>query len=158
MALENEPIVEEMDEAEDTTKNNYLIFMIDNEEYGVEVTYIKEIMQMIPITQVPQTPSYLKGIINLRGDIIPIIDVRDRFRKAPKEYDTMTCIVVIVYKEYILGMIVDSVLETLIIEEHDILPPPNVKLNYYNQFIRNIGRNEKRFKLLMDLERFLLDD
>ena len=113
---------------------------------------------MVPITRVPQTPSYVKGIINLRGEIIPSIDVRSRFHKEHRPYDHLTCIVVVVYQEYVLGMIVDSVKEVPYIAEHDILPPPNVKLNYYNQFIRNIGRLNERFILLMDLDRFLLDD
>ena len=143
---------------EDTTKDKYLTFVIEDEEYGVEIANIKEIISICPITKVPQTVTYVKGIINLRGDIIPVIDVRNRFMKSSKEYDDLTCIVVIEYREYSLGLIVDNVKEVMYIDEQNILPPPSAKLNYYNQFIRNIGRVGDGIKLLLDLDRFLMDD
>lgn len=139
-------------------KDQYLTFIIENEEYGIEIAHIKEIISICPITLVPETPDYLEGIISLRGDIIPVIDVRKRFLIAPKEYDELTCIVVIEYSGYSLGLIVDSVKEVLYIKEENVLPPPSDKLNYYNQFIKNIGRAGERPKLLLSLDRFLIQD
>lgn len=155
MSTENDQMLTQEVVEEDTTKDKFLTFVIDAEEYGIEIANIKEIISICAITQVPECPSYVKGIINLRGDIIPVIDVRNRFMKESKEYDELTCIVVIEYGEYSLGLIVDNVKEVMFINEENILPPPSAKLNHYNQFIKNIGRIGERIVLLMDLGRFL---
>ncbi|MCL2617700.1 MAG: chemotaxis protein CheW [Defluviitaleaceae bacterium] len=140
---------------EDTTKDKFLTFIIDDEEYGIEIAMIREIISICKITKVPESPSYVEGIINLRGDIVPVINVRNRFNKPWKEYDTLTCIVVIEYTNYKIGLIVDSVNEVAYIQEANILPPPSSKINYYNQFIRNIGRIDENVKLLLDLDKLL---
>lgn len=150
--------VDGVEMGEDTTKDKFLTFVIDTEEYGIEIANIKEIIKLTRITRVPESPPYVEGIINLRGDIVPVIDVRKRFGKSTKEYDTLTCIVVIDYVKYRIGLIVDSVNEVMYIHEENILPPPSSKLNYYNQFIRNIGRADDGVKLLLDLEKLLADD
>ena len=142
---------------EDTMKDMFFIFEIDNEDYGVEVANVKEIISMQKITKVPKMPGYIEGITNLRGDLIGVIDVRKRFGKVPREYDEQTCIVVIMYTGYNLGLIVDGVKATQTIEPEDISPPPSAKLNSYNQFIRNIGKVGNSVKLLLDLDRFLVE-
>jgi purine-binding chemotaxis protein CheW len=139
----------------DTTKDKFLTFIIDDEEYGIEIAMIREIISICKITKVPESDSYVEGIINLRGDIVPVIDVRKRFSKMPREYDALTCIVVIEYNNHKIGLIVDSVNEVAYIHEENILPPPSSKINYYNQFIRNIGRVDEDVKLLLDLDRLL---
>ena len=141
-----------------TLKDQYLTFVIEDEEYGIEIANIKEIISVTPITLVPETPKYLEGIISLRGDIIPVIDVRKRFLKQSKEYDELTCIVVIEYSEYSVGLVVDAVKEVMYISEENILPPPSDRLNYYNQFIKNIGRVGNDMKLLLDLDKFLVQE
>lgn len=153
MSIDNEQLVEVQEE--DTTKDQYLTFEIDNEDYGVSISNIKEIISICPITLVPETPEYLEGIINLRGDIIPVIDVRKRFGKMPREYDELTCIVVIEHDQFTIGLIVDRVKEVMYIEGDNVLPPPSAKLSHYNQFVRNIGRVGDGVKLLLDLEKFL---
>jgi len=140
---------------QDTMANMYFIFEIDGEDYGVEVASVKEIISMKKITKVPKMPDFIEGIINLRGDLIGILNVRKRFGKMPKEYDEATCIVVIEYNKYTLGLIVDGVKATQTIEPENVSPPPNAKLNSYNQFIRNIGKVGNSVKLLLDLDRFL---
>jgi len=141
----------------DTMRNMFFIFDIENEEYGIEVAHVREILNIseYPITKVPQLPGYIEGIINMRGDLIGVLDVRKRFGKMPKEYDEQTCIVVISYNGYTLGLIVDGVRATQTIQPENISQPPSAKLNSYNQFIRNIGMVGNGVKLLMDLERFL---
>ena len=149
----------DMNTQDDTIKDQYLTFTIEEEDYGVEVAYVKEIIKMKAITRVPEMPSFVEGILNLRGDLIGVIDVRKRFGKPWKEYDVETCIIVIVYNEYTLGLIVDAVQETTIITEDRIEAPPSAKLNFANQFIRNIGKiTDEDVKLLLDVERFLLQD
>lgn len=143
---------------DDTIKDQYLTFAIEDEDYGVEIAYVKEIIKMTSITKVPEMPDFIEGLINLRGDLIGVLDVRKRFNKPPKEHDEETCIIVVVFGDYTLGMIVDAVQETAIIPEDRISPPPSAKLSYANQFIRNIGKVGEEVKLLMDVERFLAQD
>ncbi|MCL2224028.1 MAG: chemotaxis protein CheW [Defluviitaleaceae bacterium] len=143
---------------DDTIKDQYLTFAIEGEDYGVEIAYVKEIIKMTPITKVPEMPNFIEGLINLRGDLIGVIDVRKRFDKQPKEHDEETCIIVIMYEDYTLGMIVDAVQETAIIPKERIFAPPSAKLSYANQFIRNIGKVGEEVKLLLDVERFLAQE
>ena len=164
MSTENEQNISETIRdyiGEDTTKDKYLTFEVNEEDYGVEIIYIKEIISVCAITRVPHMPSYVKGIINLRGDIIPVIDVRERFMIAPKEYDELTCIVVIENSGYILGLIVDNVKEVTFIDESKVANTPNVKLKYHNQFIRNIGKmgseDQEEVILLLNLEKVLME-
>jgi purine-binding chemotaxis protein CheW len=143
---------------DDTIKDQYLTFAIEDEDYGVEIAYVKEIIKMTPITKVPEMPSFIEGLINLRGDLIGVLDVRKRFGKPSKEHDEETCIIVLNYGEFTLGMIVDAVQETATIPDERISAPPSAKLSYANQFIRNIGKVGAEVKLLMDVERFLAQD
>lgn len=143
---------------EDTQKNKYLTFVIDNEEYGIEIYNIMEIIGIEEVTNVPHTPDYVKGIINLRGSIIPILDVRTRFRKPEVEYTDRTCIVVATYKKIVIGLIVDSVREVLSIPQEFIQAPPQAKAGYQNEFIRNIGKIGDNVKLLLDLGKLLSED
>jgi len=153
MAVSNQSM-----EQEDTMKDMFFIFEIDDEDYGIEVANVKEIISVPNITKVPKLPSFIEGIINLRGDLIGVISVRTRFRKQPKEYDENTCIVVIIYNGNTLGLIVDGVKATQTITSDNVSPPPNAKLNSYNQFIRNIGKTSTGVKLLLDLDRFLAQE
>ena len=111
---------------EDTQKDRYLTFSLGKESYGVEVRYVIEIIGIQSITEVPEMPGYVRGIINLRGKIIPVMDVRLRFKKEPKEYNDRTCIVVIDIKGVSIGLIVDSVSEVITIPEQDVVDPPKM--------------------------------
>ena len=151
-----EMMLDEQVNAQDAMKDMFFIFEIDGEDYGVEVAYVREIIPMQKITRVPKMPHFIEGITNLRGDLIGVLDIRKRFGKVPKEYDEHTCIVVILYNNYNLGLIVDSVKAALTIKSENVSPPPIAKLNTYNQFIRNIGKvGPSDVKLLLDLEKFL---
>jgi len=158
MAIEHDPLLNRDIEVEDSIKDQYLTFEIDGEDYGVGLSNVKEIIKIRPVVKVPEMPDYIEGITNLRGDLIGVLDVRKRFRKPPKEYDESTCIVVIVFEEHTLGLIVDAVKETATINEEFVSPPPSAKLSHANIYIRNIGRVDGSVKLLLDLERFLLQD
>ena len=143
---------------DDILRNQYLTFAIEDEDYGVEIAYVNEIIKMQPITKVPDMPSFIEGITSLRGELIGVIDVRKRFGKPSKEHDEETCIIIMSYEEYTLGIIVDAVQETAIIKKENIAPPPSAKLSFSNQFIRNIGRVGDEVKLLLDVERFFAQD
>ncbi len=139
----------------DEIKDQFLTFAVDKEIYGVEIDNIKEIIKVCNITKIPHTESYLKGIINLRGDIIPVIDVRLRFGKQEKEYDELTCIIVIEYQGNTVGFIVDEVKEVMFIYEKDLIAPPDAKHDFKNVFIKNIGKTNSGVKLIIDLDNFV---
>ncbi|NMB34458.1 MAG: purine-binding chemotaxis protein CheW [Clostridium sp.] len=142
---------------EDTQKDKYLTFVIGKEVYGIEIKFVTEIIGIQPITQVPELPNYVKGIINLRGKIVPVIDVRLRFKKEPRDYNDRTCIVVIDIKEISVGLIVDSVAEVVDISEEDIVPPPNTNTGFNNRYIKGIGKMDEQVKLIIDCNEFLDD-
>lgn len=154
MAILNE-IVET---AEDTQKGKFLTFSICNEVYGFEIKYVTEIIGIQEITEVPELPTYVKGIINLRGQIIPVMDVRLRFKKDAMEYNDRTCIVVIDIHDISIGLIVDHVAEVLVISPENIVAPPAVKTGFYNRYIKGIGKVGTAVKLLLDCEKLLKDD
>jgi len=143
---------------EDTQKDRYLTFTLGKESYGVEVRYVIEIIGIQSITEVPEMPGYVRGIINLRGKIIPVMDVRLRFKKEPKEYNDRTCIVVIDIKGVSIGLIVDSVSEVITIPEQDVVDPPKMSKGFKNRYIKKIGKVRNEVKLLLDCEKLLDED
>jgi purine-binding chemotaxis protein CheW len=136
---------------EDTQKGKFLTFIIGREEYAIEIKYVTEIIGGIQaITEVPEVPNYIRGIINLRGKIIPVMDVNIRFRKEPKPYDDRTCITVIDIDDLSVGLIVDNVAEVLSIAEENIVLPPDIKTGFHNRFIKGIGKVGDTVKLILD--------
>jgi purine-binding chemotaxis protein CheW len=144
---------------EDTQKGKFLTFSLGAEVYGIEIKFVTEIIGMQPITEVPDLPEYVKGIINLRGKIIPVIDVRLRFKKSAAEYNDRTCIVVVDIRGISVGLIVDTVAEVLTIADQDIVPPPQLNNgSYYQRFTKAIGKVGDDVKLILDSDRLLNDD
>ncbi len=143
---------------EDTQKGRYLTFVIEDEGYGLEIQYVTEIIGIQKITEVPDLPVFLKGIINLRGKIIPVMDVRLRFSKPPMAYHDRTCIIVVDVGGISLGLIVDTVSEVLDIEEKYIVPPPVTLMGSSNQYLKNIGIIGNEVKLLLDCNKLLQED
>ena len=149
----------ELELEEDTQKGKFLTFTLGAEVYGIEIKYVTEIIGMQPVTQVPDLPEYVKGIINLRGKIIPVIDMRLRFKKSSIEYNDRTCIVVVDIHEIAVGLIVDTVAEVLTIAEKDIVPPPQLQSSIYQQrFTKAIGKVGDDVKLILDSDRVLNND
>jgi purine-binding chemotaxis protein CheW len=144
-------------EEEDTQKDKFLTFSIGSEFYGIEIRYVTEIIGIQAITEVPELPNYIRGIINLRGKIIPIMDVRLRFKKPIKEYNDRTCVIVVDIKDVSIGLIVDSVSEVMSIADSDIVPPPDIN-KYGNKYIKGIGKTGSDVKLLLDCDKLLNED
>lgn len=136
----------------------YLIFSLGKEEYGIEIKYVTEIIGMQEITIIPNAIKHLKGVINLRGKIIPVMDVRIRFNKEFKEYHDRTCIIVICIEDILLGLIVDSVVEVLPVIKEEITKPPNLNKNQKNKYIKGIANSGKKMKLLIDCEKLISED
>ncbi len=143
---------------EDTQKEKYLTFSIGNEQYGIEIKYITEIIRIQEITEIPDQPEYIRGVINLRGKIIPTMDVRIRFNKELREYDDRTCIVVVDIMDISVGVIVDRVLEVIRISDESISLPPNFNSDFQNRYIKGIGKTENNVVILLDCNKLLNDD
>ena len=143
-------------EEEDTQKGRYLTFTLDDNIYGLQIRFVTEIIGVQPATRVPETPEYVKGIINLRGRIIPLIDVRLKFGKEEIEYNERTCIIVIDVDSVAVGLIVDKVDDVLSLDDSQIaLPPSSGSVGFENRYIEGIGKVGDMVLLLLDAERVL---
>lgn len=144
----------------DTQKGKYVTFRSGNEYYGLKIQYVNEIIVFQEITEIPETADYVKGLINLRGKIIPVVDVRLRFRQEPVPYTDRTCIIVIQFESTVVGLIVEKIAEVVEIPDECILPSPSVgkadKKN--NKFVSGIGKVDNGVKLLLDPARLLQDE
>lgn len=149
---------ENLEVGEGTKKTRYLTFSLGKEIFGIEIKYVREIIGIQPITEIPEIPDYVKGIINLRGKIIPVMDVRIRFKKEFREYNDRTCIIVVDINNISMGLIVDSVAEVIAIPSTDIVEPPQTNIGFNNRYIKNIARAHNGIKLLIDCERLLSED
>ncbi len=143
------------EEDEDTQKDKFLTFTVGKEDYGLEIYHVTEIIGIQKITEVPDMPDYVKGVINLRGKVIPVMDVRKRFKFDEREYDDRTCIVVVHINDTSLGLVVDTVKEVSDIPEKDIQPPPEIAEGNRQFFIRGLGKVEEEVKILLDAEKLL---
>lgn len=155
--LENEELLEEQ---EDNSLDKYMTFRIGDDVFGIEIKYVSEIIQMQPVTPIPEVEYFIKGLINLRGKIIPVIDVAERFYNEGKPYNDRTCIIVIGVKGIEVGLIVEHIAEVVSIEADNILPPPNSNRMNAEQgrFISGIGKVDGNVKLLLDPIKILSDD
>ena len=140
-------------------EGKYLTFTLADEEYGIGILKIKEIIGMISITSVPQTPEYVKGVINLRGKVIPVIDFRLKFGMEAMEYNERTCIIVleIGHKEMsvMIGIVVDSVSEVLNIKAEDIEDAPHFGTTLAMDYILGMAKSDGSVKILLDIDKIL---
>jgi purine-binding chemotaxis protein CheW len=143
---------------EDAQKGRYLAFMIGSEAYGIEIKYVTEIIGIQSITEMPEMPVYVKGIINLRGRIIPLIDVRLRFGKEARDYDDRTCVIVVGVGGFSYGLIVDSVFEVLSIPDEETSPLPEINNTSGNKYVKLIGKTASGIVLIVDCERLLTSE
>jgi len=144
--------MEEMEE--DTQKGKFLTFSLGAEFYGIDIMYVTEIVGIQSITVVPELPDFIKGIINLRGKIIPVMDARLKFKKEPKDYNDRTCIIVVDVLELSIGIIVDAVSEVLNISDENIVPPPNLNTGG-RKYIKSVGKSDDNITLILDCEKLL---
>lgn len=149
--------IEEMEE--DTQKDKYITFKSNNEYYALEIRIVQEIIGIQAITEIPETEDYIKGLINLRGKIIPVIDVRLRFRQEPFEYTDRTCIIIISVKGTIVGLIVETIAEVVTITEDNITPPPSLGVGMSkNKYVYGLGKVGNSVKMLLDPEKLIKDE
>lgn len=146
------------DDDVDSQKDLYLTFKVGNEEYGIEILHVIEIVVPQKITEVPDTQDYVRGVINLRGMIVPLIDVRTRFKLDKKDFDERTCFVVVDMNTVTVGLVVDSVSDVLSILPENIAPPPRVQKGASGRFIKGMGKVDDEVKILLDLEKMLTEE
>jgi purine-binding chemotaxis protein CheW len=143
-------------------EGKYLTFSLANEEYGIGILKIKEIIGMMPITTVPQTPEFVKGVINLRGKVIPVIDLRLRFGIDAMDYTERTCIIVVEIEGTVgtvqLGIVVDSVSEVLNIKGEDVEETPTFGTKLNTDYILGMAKIENSVKILLDIDKVLRSD
>lgn len=140
-------------------EGKYLTFTLAGEEYGISILKVKEIIGLMAITMVPQTPEYVKGVINLRGKVIPVVDLRLKFSMPDMEYTERTCIIVVEIRagatSILIGIVVDSVSEVLNIRAGEIEETPNFGSRLQTDYILGMAKAGEGIKILLDIDRVL---
>lgn len=154
--LDLEDIAEELDE--DALKDRFLSFHLGKESYGIEIRHVTEIIVLQEITLVPDLPEFIIGVVNLRGNIISVMDMRKRFRMETKEYDDRTCIVVVNINGFAIGLLVDTVNEVLNIPEEQVDPPPKTHSGAGSSYIMGMGKIGDQVKILLNMEKILEEE
>jgi len=148
---------------EELTKiNSYLSFNLGDEEFATHVGKVLNILEMTDITEVPRSPEYMKGVINLRGTVLPVIDTRIKFGMTPTVYTTNTCIVVMEVEmegdTVQVGALVDSVQAVLELDDTQIQPPPSIGSKYKSEFIYGMAKSKEKFIMLLNMEKVFSSD
>jgi len=137
----------------------YLTFSLEKEEYGIGILKVKEIIGMMPITSVPRTPEFVKGVVNLRGKVIPVLDLRTKFEMASIPYTERTCIIVVEidseHATILIGIVVDSVCEVLNIREDEIEETPKFGTQLKHDYILGMAKRDGGVKILLNIDRVL---
>ncbi|MGD8781793.1 MAG: chemotaxis protein CheW [Ignavibacteria bacterium] len=140
-----------------TETRSYLAFALDKEIFGVDVLQIREILEYTNITRIPQLPAYICGVINLRGSVVPVIDMREKFGLNKTDITVDTCIVVVEInidgETCVIGALVDSVEEVFELEPNQIEPAPRMGTRLNTKFIRGMGKRDERFIILLDIDK-----
>ena len=135
----------------------YLTFKLGEEVFALEVANVREILEFIPITKVPRTPDFMTGVINLRGSVVPVTDMRLKFGMSETEKTVNTCIIVVEVnidgEKALLGALVDSVQEVFELEAQQIEPPPRLGLGMKTEFIEGMGKRDNRFVIILDIDK-----
>ena len=140
-------------------EGKYLTFTLAGEEYGIGILKVREIVGMMNITRIPQTPSYVKGVVNLRGKVIPVVDLRLKFGIEAMDYTDRTCIIVVeivgTAKDIPMGVVVDAVSEVINIRQSDIEETPNFGTRIDTDYILGMAKTNGGVKILLDIDRVL---
>jgi len=144
-----------IDNNQSTNQFQLVSFKIGEEEFGVNILEVQEIIRMVEITSVPQTPGYVKGVINLRGKVIPVVDLRKRLKMESRQHDHNTRIVVVDVENEIMGLIVDSVSEVLRIPAGSIEPPPDIITGLDAEYIKGVVKLEEKLLMSLDLSKIV---
>lgn len=146
-----------MSEEQTFEQDQLVVFEVGEESFGIDISLVQEIIRLQPITEVPRAPMYVKGVINLRGKVIPVVDLRERFSLGEGEETKATRIVVVNVLGNTVGMIVDAVSEVLRLATDAIEPPSTIIESVGSQYLNGIGKLEERLIILLDLDKLLVE-
>jgi len=152
----DEPFADQ--DIEDTQKDKFLTFRVGKENYGIGIKHVTEIIGIQDITEVPETRDFIKGVINLRGKVIPVVDVRTRFKLESRAYDSRTCIVVVTIEDKEVGLVVDTVNGVATIPKAQIEPPPNIQKGSKSAYVEGMGKLNNEVNILLNVNRLLLEE
>ena len=144
---------------EEVQENKYLMCKFGGEVYGIDIQHVTDIIELQKITEVPDMPKYVKGVINLRGQVIPVIDLRLRFGMEQREYDDRTVITVVKIKDNSIGFIIDTATEVQDIPEKNVDPPPKFQGDAAKRkYVSGLGKVEKEVIILLDIEKLVVQE
>lgn len=151
-----------MDPSQATTPSQFLTFTLDQERYAVEIAKVREVLEFTSVNRVPRTPDFMRGVINLRGNVVPVIDLRLKLGLSPTERTLDSCVVItevlVDGEPVVLGALADSVQEVIELDPASILPPPRMGTRVDTAFIRGMGRRDDQFLIILDIDRVLSED
>jgi len=133
-------------------------FVIENEEFGIDILKVQEIIRPVAVTRVPNAPSFVEGVINLRGRIVPVVDLRKRFGLPEREQDQHTRIIVVELTNKVVGFLMDAVKEVIRVDRSVIEPPPDLAIGIDTHYIKGVAKLEDRLLILLELEEVLSAD
>jgi purine-binding chemotaxis protein CheW len=145
-------------EEEDMQKNRFMVFSLDGENFGIEIRFVDEIIMMQSVAKLPEVPDYIRGVINLRGKIVPVVDMRLKFMKKEAPYTDRTCIVIVTNEDITVGLIVDGVNEVRTIPDEEIAPPPDKRTGAFKRYLMGIAKAQGEILFLMDCNRIFEND
>jgi purine-binding chemotaxis protein CheW len=138
--------------------SQYVTFLLGEETYGISILKLNEIIAYQNCTTIPNVPGFIKGVLNLRGIVVPVIDLRERFSMETKAYDQFTVIMILDVSGRIMGLIVDAVSDVITLNEEDIKPRPNFSTGISTHFIHGMGVKDNKFIILLDVDKLLSDE
>ncbi len=144
--------------SEGSVRNEFLAFKLGHEEYGVDILKVQEIRGYESVTRIANTPEYVKGVVNLRGTIVPIVDMRIRFNLGEPAYDQFTVVIVLNIRNRIIGMVVDSVSDVTTLTSDQMRPAPAMGTTLKTDYLTGIGTLDERLLILVDIERLMTSD
>lgn len=145
-----------------TDNAQYLTFTLDGEVFALEIAKVREVLEFDSVTRVPRTPEFMRGVINLRGNVVPVVDLRLKFGLSPTQATVDTCIVIVEVdidgEPTVLGALADAVQEVIELEARLIEPPPRIGARLRTEFIRGMGRRDDEFLIILDIDRVFSGD
>ena len=146
-----------MAEANGSENHQYLTFKLDEEVFALGIDKVREVLDYTSVTKVPQTPEFMRGVINLRGSVVPVVDMRLKFGMAKTEKTVNTCIIIVEInlegETTVLGALADSVQEVLDLEPHQIEPAPKIGTKLRTDFIRGMGKRDEQFIIILEIDK-----
>ncbi|MBF0213260.1 MAG: chemotaxis protein CheW [Magnetococcales bacterium] len=146
-----------MNDTDTTTSTQYLTFTLGTEVFAVDIAKIREVLEFTSVTKVPRTPGFMCGVINLRGSVVPVVDMRQKFNMSRSEKSVNTCIIILEIAQddgvVVMGALADSVREVMELEPGQIEPPPKIGMRLRADFLKGMGKQEGRFIMILDIDR-----